>query len=143
VRYIDGREPFPWARVLPLAGLRGIVERAPRLGILSAQDAQGVRVTQVEADGAGSEAGLREGDYVLAVGSVTVGDVNFGERFRQQYGSAAEGTRITIRVRRGSQTLSLTAPLRFAEIGMRIEEDPAASVKARRVRAGILRGTRD
>jgi predicted metalloprotease with PDZ domain len=139
-RYIDGREPFPWDRVLPLAGLRGTVERAPRLGILSAPDANGVRVTQVEADGSAAEAGVREGDYILAVGDITVGDATFGERFRQRYGAAIDGTPITVRVRRGSQTLTLNGRLRYAVTGMTIEEDPNASAKARGIRDGILRG---
>jgi predicted metalloprotease with PDZ domain len=139
-RYIDGREPFPWERVLPLAGLRGTVERAPRLGILSAPDANGVRVTQVEVEGAAAEAGVREGDYILAVGDVIVGDVTFGDQFRQRYGSATDGTPITIRVRRGSQTLTLNGRLRYAVIGMTIEEDANAPAKARRIREGILTG---
>ena len=39
-RYIDGREPYPWDAVLPLAGLRLARDtiREPRVGISTIQD---------------------------------------------------------------------------------------------------------
>lgn len=139
-RYIDGREAYPWDRVLPLAGLRSAIERAPRLGVQTEQDSVGVRVAEVEAGSPAATAGVRQGDYILSVGDIPVGDVNFGTLFRERYGRAVEGSSIAIRVRRGAQTVALTSQLRFAEVGIRIEEDPDASAKARRIREGILRG---
>ncbi|HYD54571.1 MAG TPA: PDZ domain-containing protein [Gemmatimonadaceae bacterium] len=141
-RYVDGREPFPWDRVLPLAGLRAAVQQAPRLGVSSEQDSAGVRVTAVDPGGAAEQAGVRVGDYVLAVGDVTVGDVNFGQQFRMRYGSAPAGSALPIRVRRGAQTLTLVSRLQLVPIGMRVTEDPNASAKAVRIRTGILRGTK-
>jgi len=139
-RYIDGREPFPWNRLLPLAGMVATVQQAPRLGIASAPDSAGVRVTSVEPGSAGAEAGIRVGDYILAVGELTVGDANFGAQFRQRYGNAAEGSALPIRIRRGSETMTLNSRLRLAPIGMQLRADPNASPKAVRIRNGILKG---
>ena len=37
-RFIDGREPFPWDSILPLAGLRARRDRVPRLGVVTQMD---------------------------------------------------------------------------------------------------------
>jgi predicted metalloprotease with PDZ domain len=140
VRYVDGREPFRWDQILPLAGLRAALLQAPRLGIASEQDSAGVRVTDVEIGSAADEAGLRVGDYVVAVGDITVGDVNFGAQFRTRYGNAVAGTPLPIRVRRGTRTLTLQSRLQLVPVGMRVSEQPDASAKAVRIRNGILRG---
>ena len=48
-RYIDGREPYPWDAVLPLAGMRLARDTVnePRVGIGTVQDSTGVHVTEV------------------------------------------------------------------------------------------------
>src|SRR5207344_548752 len=54
-RYVDGREPYPWAQVLPLAGLKIVSDtiREARLGISAGQDSSGaVVVRQVLPGGA-------------------------------------------------------------------------------------------
>lgn len=139
-RYVDGREPYPWAQVLPLGGMLARTERAPRLGISTEGDSSGVRVTAIDSASAAATAGLRVGDYVLVVGDVTVGDPSFGTQFRQRYGNTPEGTKVPVRVRRGTETLTIDVPLRYAEIGLRITEDPNANARAKRVREGILTG---
>jgi predicted metalloprotease with PDZ domain len=139
-RYIDGREPFPWDSILPVAGLRAVRDQQPRLGIFTAPDSAGIRITQLEPGGAAAEAGVREGDYLLAVGDVLVTDPEFGARFRERFARAAEGSPITLRVRRAAQTLNLGARLRFSPGAYRIVPDNDASPKARRIRDGILQG---
>ena len=65
-KYIDGREPMPFATVLPLAGFRLKVDtiREPRLGVTSAPDSSGVRVAEVQPGSPAEAAGLRPGDYL-------------------------------------------------------------------------------
>jgi predicted metalloprotease with PDZ domain len=139
-RYIDGREAFPWDSILPVAGLRAMRDQQPRLGIFTAPDSAGIRITQLEPGGAAAEAGVREGDYLVAVGDVPVTDPNFGARFRERFANAAEGSPITLRVRRVGQTLNLPGRLRFSPGAYRIVPDTNASAKARRIRDGILQG---
>jgi predicted metalloprotease with PDZ domain len=146
-RYIDGREPFPWAATLPLAGMRIVDDtiREPRLGVSSAPlpSGAGVVITGVDPTGAAAEAGVREGDVLVSIGDIIVQDQNFGQRFRQQFASRGEGAPIDLKVKRGEQELALQAKVRMvARVETRIEADPAASAKAARIRAGILRGTR-
>lgn len=139
-RYIDGREPFPWDSILPMAGLRAMRDPQPRLGIFTAPDSSGIRITQLEPGGAAAEAGAREGDYLLAVGDILVTDPEFGVRFRERFARAAEGSPITLRVRRVGQPLTLNARLRFSPGAVRIVPEANASAKAQRIREGILAG---
>ena len=140
-RYVDGREPFPWDSILPMAGLRAIRDPQPRLGIFTAPDSAGIRITQLEPGGAAAEAGVREGDYLLAVGDILVTDPEFGVRFRERFARAVEGSPISLRVRRVGQPVTLNARLRFSPGAVRIVPDASASPKAQRIRHGILSGT--
>jgi predicted metalloprotease with PDZ domain len=142
-RYIDGREPFPWDSILPLAGLIAKQQQVPRLGVLTAQDANGVLVANITTGGAADLAGVRVGDYLVTVGDIPVEDQSYGARMRARYGASAEGTPIPIKVRRGAETLTLTAKLQFAAGDVVVEENPRASPKAVRIRNGILRGVTD
>jgi predicted metalloprotease with PDZ domain len=143
-RYIDGREPFPYAEVLPLAGLRLQVDsiRGPLLGVLTGADSGGVLVTGVQEGGAAAQAGVRPGDYLLAIGDLAVRDPRFGEQFRAKYAKAA-GTAVKIRVRRDGRDLDLPATVRVGVTGVayQLRADPAASPKAARIRHALLTGT--
>ena len=141
-RYIDGRDPFPLAQVLPLAGFRFQVDtiREPRLGVTTGQDSLGVIVLDVDPGSASAAAGVRPGDYLLAVGTVPVEDETFGERFRAAY-AGRDNVPLPLRVRRGAETLTLSATLRTSmRFNTRIRADSAAAPKAARIRAGIFRG---
>src|SRR6185295_18984867 len=141
-KYIDGRDPMPYASVLPLAGFRLKVDtiREPRLGVSSAPDSSGVRVADVQPGSAAETAGLRVGDYLLQVGDIPVKDPSFGEQFRNRYAKAS-GTMLPVKVRRGDQTLDLQIAVKLAErTQQRLMLDPAASPKALRIRNGILKG---
>jgi predicted metalloprotease with PDZ domain len=145
-RYIDGRDPFPWDSILPLAGLRltSDTARELHLGIYSAPDSSGqgiVRVMNVEPGSAAAESGVHEGDVLVSIGDIAVTDVNFGARFRARYANATPGTTVPLTVKRDASTLTLSVPLRFrTRIEGHIVPDPAASAKAMRVRNGILKG---
>lgn len=143
-RFVDGREPFPYARVLPLAGLRVRTDtlRSPRIGVLTETDSSGVRVTNVESGSAAEGAGVRKGDILVRVGDIAVTDPSFGERFRARY-RTSEGTTVPVTVRREGTEVTLQMPVRMA-ISTRqvLEFDSTASARAARVRRGIFSGQR-
>jgi predicted metalloprotease with PDZ domain len=141
-RYIDGRETMPWDKWLPLAGWRIVSDSVsePRLGALLRGDSLGVRVEQLDPQGAGVRAGLEIGDIITAIGGRSTLDPSFGERWREFWGKRP-GAVMTLDVRRNTNTIQLDAIVEVTTlIDTHIAPDPEASEKARRVRAGILRG---
>jgi predicted metalloprotease with PDZ domain len=141
--YIDGRAPFPLDRLLPLAGMRTTVIMAPRLGITTTQDERGILIASVDTGSAAGAAGVRAGDYLLAINDLAVSDQSFGPRFRELFANARDGQPIRISVQRGAQTLALNAVIRMVPSGFSVSADPAATAKALRIRNGILRGATD
>jgi predicted metalloprotease with PDZ domain len=145
-RFVDGREPFPWDSILPLAGLRAVTDsvREPRLGITSAMDSAGnVRIMQVEPGSAAADAGLQPGDALVSLADIPVTAADFGAQFRAKYASApaAGEPTVSIVVRRAGRAITARAPLRFRTHAVhRIEADPRATPKAARIRSGILHG---
>lgn len=141
-RYVDGREPFPWSSVLPLAGLRINVDsiREPWIGVSTNVDSAGLIVVDVERGGAAETAGVQVGDYLMRIGDIPVSDPDFGARYRARY-ARSEGQTVPVVVRRSGEERTLTLPvrnrLRTVET---IVTDRNASPKAMRIRSGILRG---
>ena len=145
-RYVDGREPFPWARVAPLAGLRFLADtiHEPRIGITSGGSVGGGAevVASIEPGSAAEAAGIEVGDTLVSVGSIKV-DPMFGARFRATYQTRV-GETIPVVVKRAGQETTLSMAVREASrIDERLEFDRSAGPKAARVRTGILRGTTD
>jgi predicted metalloprotease with PDZ domain len=143
-RYVDGREPFPYDSVLPLAGLKLYVERTvrPSLGISVSGDDEGLRVMQVVVSGPGATAGVKLGDYLLKVGGLDASDPAFQEKFNAKFGGMAPGGTIPIEIKRGTQRLTLNAPVKFNTTeARRLIEVTNAGPKAVRVRDGLLNGT--
>lgn len=143
-RYIDGREAFPYDSVLPRAGLRLFVDRIvrPSLGIATSEDEEGLRVVQVVVSGPGATAGVKLGDYLVKVGDLPVDDPAFQEKFNAKFSGLPPGSTIPIEIKRGTQQLTLNAPVRFNTIETRrLIEVTNADPKAVRVRAGLLNGT--
>ena len=143
-RYIDGREAFPYDSVLPLGGLKLFVERTvrPSLGISISEDEDGLRVMQVVVAGPGATAGVQLGDYLLKVGDIDAADPGFQEKFNAKYAGMAPGGTVPIEIRRGTQRMTLNAPVRFNTTETRrLIEVTNASPKAIRVRDGLLTGT--
>ncbi len=145
-KYVDGREPFPWREVLPLAGMRLVTDtlREPRLGIGSSLDSSGaIVVREVVPGSAAEEAGVKPGDVLLALGDVAIDNPEFATAFRTRFGKS-EGDSLPIRIRRGGETMTLPGRVRLGErTEDRLAADPGASPKAARIRSGILRGTTD
>ena len=144
-RYVDGRDPYPWDAVLPLAGMRLASDtvREPRMGVLTLADSGGVQVTGVDAGSVAEAAGLRTGDYIVSVGEVPVTDLAWGARYRARY-AKSEGAVIPIVVRRAGATVTLSATVRLGQrVSRGVRPDEAASTRAVRIRNGILTGTVD
>ncbi len=141
-KYIDGREPFPYDSVLPLAGMKLRVDtlREPVIGISTIADSMGVRVTDVTPGSAAGLAGLQPGDYLISFGAIRVTE-GFGERFRARYGKSP-GADAPALVRRDGTELTLPMKVQLDErYSQQLEFVRDASAKAARVRAGILRGS--
>lgn len=142
-RYIDGREPFPWKEWLPKVGWRYVVDSVaePRLGVVVAPDSAGQLVTSVDGYGAAFQAGVRVGDVLVSVDGIRASDPDVFDRWRVVARNRA-GERLSLVVRRNGQPMVLTGTVRVVTlINARLEDDPAASPKAVRIRRGILTGT--
>lgn len=141
-RYIDGREPFPWSRVAPLAGMRYVVDSVsePRLGVgTTTVDGREI-VTNVTPGGAAALAGVLPGDELVSIGDLKV-DPNFGPAFRARY-RARIGAAVPLTVRRADAEISLTLVVRAeVQVRGRLEFDRRPSLKAARIRHAILSGT--
>lgn len=143
--YVDGREPFPWDSILPLAGLQLRTDsiRVPRLGINTNNDSVGVHVMQVIPGGVAASAGIEAGDLILSLGEVAMtvtAGVDPFEKFRTTY-ATREGEALPIRVKRGEQELTLPATVQLRVVTTtRAIVDPNASAKAIKVRHGLFAG---
>lgn len=143
-RYVDGREPYPWAELLPRVGLRLVPDSTPRIGVTTGPDPEGaVRVAEVQPGSPAALAGVKSGDALVSVGTVKVDDAQFGAKFRVLYAGRPSGSPLPIVVRRGDQTLTLRALLAYSAAAPRLAEEPTAAARAVRLRNGILRGTVD
>ncbi|MBI2408834.1 MAG: M61 family metallopeptidase [Gemmatimonadetes bacterium] len=143
-RYVDGRDPMPWNEWLPKAGWRYAVDTIvePRLGVLLAPDSSGQLVSSVNEHGAAYQAGVRVGDVLLRVNGVAASDPDFLAAWRTRAGTRA-GAPLTIEVRRDGRALTLKGSVQVVTmINARLEDDPAATRKAVRIRTGILTGRR-
>lgn len=145
-RYIDGREPYPWDDILPLAGLRLNTEshRVARLGTSSRPDGQGMLVTGVSSGGAAETAGVEVGDHLISVGGIDATETGFGADFRRKFEGADEGTPYAIVVARNGEEVALSAKIRYVDLtDFTVLDDPDAPEKAIRIREGILKGATD
>lgn len=141
-RYIDGREPFPWAQWLPRGGWRMVEDSIsePRLGLLMRGHPEGVLVTGLDPDGMAARAGVELGDVLLRIGGSSTLDPDFGRQWREVWGNRP-GAELPLLVLRGEERKPLTARVEIdRRVERRIEPDPNANPKARRIRTGILQG---
>ena len=142
-RYIDGREPYPWQSVLPLAGLQLLADsvRIPVLGVTMGQDDNGMRITAVAPGSTAQQAGVQPGDDLVSVGEIAGDAPSLAQQLRAKYGNVQSAI-IPITVIRDGKQSSLAAPLQFTwHVQLRIALLPGAPAKAVRVRSGILHGT--
>ena len=143
-KYVAGRDAYPWAAMLKTAGMRLAPDSLPRIGVSTGADPAGaIRVLDMEPGGAAVLAGVKVGDELVRVGDIAVSDANFAEKFRLQFAGRPSGSPMPIVVKRGGAQLTLPGALAYSTTAPRVEDDPAASAKAVRIRNGILRGMVD
>jgi predicted metalloprotease with PDZ domain len=138
-KYVDGREPYPWAEILPLAGLQA--SAIPRLGVQTQPDSLGVRVAGVARGSVAEAAGVQAGDYLVSVGDVPVQGINWNLQFRQKFAAAKDGAPMPIVVRREGRTTTLNGTYNTAGAAVQIGFAPSPSAKAVRIRTAIMRGS--
>lgn len=141
-RFIDGRDPYPWAQWLPRAGWRLVQDSIsePRLGVLLRGHPDGVLVTGLDPDGMAARAGVDYGDVLVEIGGMSTRDPEFGRRWRSVWG-ARPGASVPIVLIRDGARRTLTARVEIdRRVERRIEPDPGAGAKARRIRSGIIQG---
>jgi predicted metalloprotease with PDZ domain len=144
-KYVDGREPFPWARVAPLAGIRFVADSVwePRIGVGTATMEGNEVVTNVVPGSSAAEAGVQPGDHLISIGEIKKVDPGFGVAFRARYRQRG-GEKVPLVVRRQGAELTLTMTIRETiRVDQRLEFDRSAILKPARIRNGILRGTTD
>ena len=143
-RFIDGREPFPWSRVAPLAGLRYVADSVaePRLGVGTTTIDGHEIVSTVTPGGAAAKSGVLPGDELVTIGDLKI-DPSFGPAFRARYRNQS-GATVPLAIRRADKTLTLSLVVRVElKVEGRLEFDRRPSLKAARIRHAILAGTTD
>lgn len=146
LRYVDGREPYPWDETLPRAGLLLVqrTERQPFVDAAVVPDGETMRITEVVPGSAAEASGIRPGDILLRIGDMAVEDGGFARAFLRRYGDAPDGTTVEIELLRDGTTRTVRTELQFEENTTHaVQEDPDASPRARRIRDGILTGRVD
>jgi predicted metalloprotease with PDZ domain len=140
-KYIDGRTAYPWDQWLAKAGWRVKTDtlHTPRMGVSFQKDSAGLLVVLVEPASMAEAAGLRPGDVVTSIDNISTNNPAW-ESWRTKF-ATREGSPIEIKLIREGKSITLNPPVRFATlIDRKIEADPAASDKAKRIREGILKG---
>jgi predicted metalloprotease with PDZ domain len=140
-KYVDGREPYPWDQWLPKAGWRVHVDSLyqPRLGVSLQRDSTGLLVVIVDPASMAAAAGIRPGDVITSIDGVRTTNPAW-EGWRQKF-AQREGAPLEIKLLRDGAAMTINPPVKFATlIERKLEPDPAASEKAKRIRDGILKG---
>jgi predicted metalloprotease with PDZ domain len=140
-KYVDGRERYPWDQWLAKAGwrLHSDTLHQPRMGVSFQPDSAGLLVMLVEPGSMAATAGIRPGDVVTSLDGIATSNPAWQD-WRQKY-ALREGAPIEIKVVRDGRGITLNPPVKFATlIDRKLEADPAASDKAKRIREGILKG---
>jgi predicted metalloprotease with PDZ domain len=141
VRYTHGIEPPPYERAFAQVGLRLVREPAREghtAGIaLDFADAQSTSIANVRNDSPAENAGLKQGDVLLKIGSKSI--------TRQTWLAALNGfkenDRVPVTFKRDRRTINATLKLGPPErYDYRIEELKDASPEARALRAAWLKG---
>ena len=141
-KYVDGREKYPWDQWLPKAGWRLHTDtlRQPRLGVSFQRDSAGLIIVLIEPGSMAATAGLRPGDVVTSIDGVPVTNPAW-ENWRVKY-AQRENAPMEIKYVRDGAEKTITPAVKFATlIEPKLEADPSASEKAKRIRDGILKGT--
>jgi predicted metalloprotease with PDZ domain len=144
-RYINGRDSLPYDSVLAKAGLvlRRDTTSEFLLGTDLALNPQGeIVVEQVAADGSAQSAGVQQGDVLLKLDDIELQPTAESfDAIRNRY-RGKSGSKMTLTVRRGSQTLTLTGTVRERfRSAFSVSRAPSPTPKQQRVWRGLATGT--
>jgi predicted metalloprotease with PDZ domain len=139
-RYVSGTDEIPFENLLGRAGLllKDTSQRHGAFGFAIRRDGKSSPfVGSLEAGGAAQQAGLQDGDVLLALnGEALPRSPEHWARDRQP------GERVTLKVRRNGEDKDISFVLgRQSEAVFQVVEAPDATEKQRQIRDGILRGT--
>ena len=138
-RYISGSEEIPYADFLGRAGwnLRDISQHRAALGFSVNRDNAGsLGIVIVDRDSGASEAGLEEGDVLIALNGEPL--PRSLERWLRDH---QPGEHVRLKVRRGGEERDFSFPLaRQTDAAYQITETASPTERQRRIRDGILRG---
>jgi predicted metalloprotease with PDZ domain len=139
-RYVSGMDEIPFDNFLGRAGwlLKDTGQHRAAFGFTIRRDGKSSPlVGSVDAGSAAQQAGLTEGDLLLALNDEAL--PRSPERWVRD---RQPGERVTLKVRRGSEEKTISFTLgRQAEAVFQVVEAPDATEKQRRIRDGILHGT--
>jgi predicted metalloprotease with PDZ domain len=139
-RYVSGTDEIPFENLLGRAGLllKDSSQRHGAFGFAIRRDGKSSPfVGSLEAGGAAQQAGLQDGDVLLALnGEALPRSPERWVRDRQP------GERVTLKVRRNGEDKDISFVLgRQSEAVFQVVEAPDATEKQRQIRDGILHGT--
>ncbi len=122
--------------------MKVIAKETPQadLGMEIKNGAEGATVVaSVTTDGAASRAGIQENDILDSANGAVV---PAGGAWRRWLSQLPVGEAIKMRIRRGNQMLDIEiTPGAKTGIAYRVEENPDATEKQKRIRDGMLHGT--
>ena len=137
--YISGVDEIPYAEFLERAGLilRDISQRRATFGFsVSREPATAASIVSIDRESAASEAGLKEGDVLVALNRESF--PRTPERWLRDH---QPDERVTLKIRRGGEEREISFPLgRQTDAAFQILEMPSPTERQRRIRNGILRG---
>jgi predicted metalloprotease with PDZ domain len=138
-QYISGFEEIPYADFLGRAGwtIRDTSQHRAVLGFsFSRENGVSPKIASVDRESAAGEAGLQEGDVLLALNGASI--PRTPERWLRDH---QPGERITVKVQRGGEERDFSFPLgRQTDAAYQILEITSPTERQRRIRDGILRG---
>jgi predicted metalloprotease with PDZ domain len=141
-RYVSQSEPLPYEQTLALAGLklRKTERKYPSLGFFLQRDGAGNAVVHNLEPGSAAAAGGLETNDAIVEWNGNEPPKRLDRWLRDQH----PGDVVRLRIRRAGRESEVQFPLtETAELWYEISEDSRASIEARRVREGWLRGTTD
>ncbi len=138
-RYVSGTDEIPYSDFLARAGwsLRDTSQHRAALGFsVSRDNGASPSIASVDRESGASDAGLKEGDVLLALNGEP-----FPARPERWLRDHQPDERVTVKVQRGGEVRSFSFPLgRQADAAYQITEFASPTEKQRRIRDGILRG---
>ncbi len=138
-RYISGTEEIPYSDFLTRAGLslRETSQRRAALGFSVSRDsAASTTIASVDRESGASDAGLKEGDTLVALNGEPF--PRAPDRWLREH---QPEERVTIRFQRGGEERDVSFPLgRQTDAVFQITEIASPTERQRRIREGILRG---